>query len=633
MKHIKKVVTLFLAFAMVLSMSAVSVFAAAVPNEHTITVNNTDANGNHTYEAYQVFKGNLNANETILSDITWGEGVDGDAILAALVAANADSNSVLKGKFADLKVADPDATPPVKASTAVDVAKDIAKLGDDSTELDAVAKIIGDHLTSTKYAFSGSKDAKYTATVPTDGYYFIKDTTTKLPDGDTASKFMLNVVKDVEVNAKDTSMKPDKEIKETSANVKAGTAAIGDKVTFQVAIQVPDTTNYKKDFWFIMNDKLPEGLTFNKVDSIKTYAAADIDTTANYKVKSGATATATLENETDYAVTAAAKDSETYAAYTAPADKNAAVIAEGGQKIKVVFKDFKQFAETKVGDKNHIGEYVVIEYTAYVNDDAKYGVTGNKNEVTFTYSNDPNHDYDGDEPGPGSTDPTGVTPKDETKTYVTALEILKVDGSNKALEGATFEITGTAYNLTLVTAEKYTAADDGTYWKLKDGSYTTTDPETEGMNKTQYESTTQKYKKETVNKTVTEPVNTKITAISGADGKINVSGLKPGIYTVKETIAPDGYNLDSTEHKLVIEWTAPQGESASGGFALGDDSTEDWSMQENGALYKIQIQNNQGSVLPSTGGIGTVIFYVLGSLLVVGCGIVLISKRRMNSTK
>lgn len=450
MKSLRKIMALLIAMTMVIGMS-VSVLAA--DNEHTITINNSDANGAHTYEGYQVFKGNLNADESLLSDITWGNGVKGDDILADLIAANTDNGSPLKGKFATLK----------DTSTPAAVAKAIAALGDNSAELDAVARIIDGNLTTTKFSFTGNKANGYTATVPNDGYYFIKDTTDTLPNGDTRSKHMLNVVKNVTINAKDTSIKPDKEITGGTTNVKAGTAAIGDPVHFQVAIQVPDTTNFKKDFWFVMDDTLPTGMTFMQVDSVKTYAAADIDTANGYKVKSGASATATLTtppadaNAIGYTTTVApAGTNTTYGEYTAPTDNDAAVTAAGGQKIKVTFNEFKKFAETKYsGDKNHIGEYVVISYTAVVNDDAVYGATGNKNEVEFKFSNDPNHDYDGDD----ITDDTvvGKTPKDETKTLVTTIEILKVKGgTTNPLAGAEFEITGTAFNTTLVTAEKFT---------------------------------------------------------------------------------------------------------------------------------------------------------------------------------
>ena len=48
------------------------------------------------------------------------------------------------------------------------------------------------------------------------------------------------------------------------------------------------------------------------------------------------------------------------------------------------------------------------------------------------------------------------------------------------------------------------------------------------------------------------------------------------------------------------------------------------------ALNQVEIENHQGSVLPSTGGIGTTIFYIIGAILVIGAGVVLVTRRRMN---
>lgn len=76
-------------------------------------------------------------------------------------------------------------------------------------------------------------------------------------------------------------------------------------------------------------------------------------------------------------------------------------------------------------------------------------------------------------------------------------------------------------------------------------------------------------------------------------------------YELKETVAPEGYNV-LTENEVV---------------------------PMNNADQTVTVKNNAGTELPSTGGIGTTIFYILGSLLVVGCGIVLVSRKRMQNNK
>ena len=555
MKKMKKIFALLIAMVMMLGTMNMTVYAAT--NPHTITINNTDANGTHTYEGYQVFTGNLNAAEDVMSDITWGNGVDYTAIINALVTANADNTSPLKGKFDGITAGDASANPAVPQSSATDVAKKVAALGDNSAALDAFAAIVSEHLTSNKTEFAenpaGSK--KYTATVLSDGYYFIKDTTETLPEGDTSSKYILNVVKDVTINAKDTSLTPDKEILGGETNVKAGTAAIGDTVTFQVAIDVPDTTNYKDHFVFVMNDKLDPGMTFMGVKDVEIYDPDDVDKTANYKIKAGATPLTTL-NASGYTVTAKTGDGE-YSEYTAPATTKDAVEAAGGQNIKVVFNNFKTLAETQIPNsdpaENYIGKVLVVTYTAVVNDDATFGPTANKNEVEFVYSNDPNHDYTGDEPG--SSDPTGTSPESVTKTYVSALEIYKYEtenGNKKDLPGATFKVTGTdVLNFVKVTGETYITKDDfdaaesGTYtrvgtdiyYKLLDGNYTTTvagstvDGTT--INDTQYVKPIVAYVKVKVDDLVTEKAaDYTATATSNDDGLIEFKGLNAGTYTI-----------------------------------------------------------------------------------------------------
>lgn len=95
--------------------------------------------------------------------------------------------------------------------------------------------------------------------------------------------------------------------------------------------------------------------------------------------------------------------------------------------------------------------------------------------------------------------------------------------------------------------------------------------------------------------------------IDAGDGTgVNIRGLAPGTYWFEETVAPDGYNkLDVRKSVEVVK-----------------DATN---------TAEITVINEQGTVLPSTGGIGTTLFYVVGTMLVLGAGIVLITKRRIDA--
>jgi LPXTG-motif cell wall-anchored protein len=272
---------------------------------------------------------------------------------------------------------------------------------------------------------------------------------------------------------------------------------------------------------------------------------------------------------------------------------------------------------------------MVITYTTVVNKNADFSPTGNINEVYFDYSNDPNHDYDGDEPKPD--EPMGETVHDKTKTLLTNIEILKTgdNGTVRALEGAEFEIESEDYNVTLVTGEKFELDATGTYYKLTDGTYTTTEP-TEST-KSYYESTTNKYKKVTFTNAVTTPgEGKKVTVITGEDGKISLKGLKAGRYTIKETKAPEGYNVDPTTY-IVELGLSDNGFATAKIVKTYDNPKDSFAFDDNTATAKVTVDNKSGATLPGTGGIGTVIFYVLGSILVVGSGIVLISRKRMEN--
>ena len=614
MKNLKNLIALVLAFAMILT--CVSAFAEyGTVNQHTVEVT-SNGTGVHTYIAYQIFKGNLNATEGVLSDIQWGNGV-GSGFLAALQADDTCKTYI---------TADVD--------TAPEVAKVLEAQKDNAAFLKAFADVVAANkgTASDTKATPGTSPNKATLTVPNDGYYCIIDETTTLADGDTASKHMLQVVKDEKIVAKDTVITPDKKILDaqngaaTETKVAADSSAIGDTVTFNVDITVPDTTAYVDHFVFVMNDTLPAGITFTRLTSIKI-DGNDLPA-ANYEL------------------TAKTGDAE-YATYTVPTDPVAAV---GGQKIKVVFKDFKNYVETN----DLIGKTITVTYTGVVNDDAEYKATANENEVYFDFSNNPNHDYDGDEPD--SDDPTGVTPKSTTRTYTTSLKIKKVDQDNNVLAGAEFTLTGTSLNRTVVTGSMFvkdseTAQYDGSeyevdkttkYYKLKDGSYTTQDPATPNMNTTQYDNINEIWRKVTYAFDEVSSQQTTLVVTTDANGVAEFTGLREGTdYTLEETHAPDGYNKIDGTSNITIAWSDPEATNATspakdqGGFTLSETGSKTFGItwNETDKQFEVTIQNQSGATLPSTGGIGTTIFYILGSLLVVGAGVILVTKRRMGVEK
>lgn len=111
-----------------------------------------------------------------------------------------------------------------------------------------------------------------------------------------------------------------------------------------------------------------------------------------------------------------------------------------------------------------------------------------------------------------------------------------------------------------------------------------------------------------------------ITEITTNDtGKFSIQGLKPGVYWLEETAAPKGYNKLAKRIEVEIKQD---------GTLIVDKKSKD---ETNLPISQVNVENKSGTLLPSTGGMGTTMIYLVGAVLVLGSGIVLASKRRANS--
>lgn len=223
------------------------------------------------------------------------------------------------------------------------------------------------------------------------------------------------------------------------------------------------------------------------------------------------------------------------------------------------------------------GTKVVVEYTATLDSTAVLGSTGNPNEVYLKFTNNPNNTGD----GTAKPSETGETPKDKNIVFTYKVTANKVTSDKQALAGAAFELfkknaDGEYVSLGVVGATKNEA---GEY--VADANTTS----------------------------------------------FSWTGIDDGDYKLVEVVTPAGYNsvadieftVSATHDELADN---PALKSLTGGDLFkGEVST--------GAL-SANIVNRTGTELPSTGGMGTTIFYVLGTILVLGAAIMLITKRRMN---
>ena len=487
------------------------------------------------------------------------------------------------------------------------------------------------------------------------GYYLIIDTVSgDLEDGDAFSTYIVQVLGNVSIDTKKDVTSSDKKITADehpateggdanpgiSEDGKTDNVSIGDTVTFTITSKVPAHSTDYDYYYFIINDTLSDGLTFNGITSVKV----------------GDTEMKKLGGE------GVSAEQAEYALYT------------GDDAGEHTF----EIALLKANTADFAGKTITVVYTATLNENAVIGGDGNLNTESVTYSNNPNETYDGtqDDEKPGKPDstsdvPLGETPDSTTKTFTSGIKLQKLDQDKQALTGASFTIEGDSINKVVKNAETFDAAEDGTYYKLKTGAYTTQAPQTEDQmieapagatdgyvvaaadyegetitvggtkyrvvndgetpthilqkkNSELYDSTTQKYKK-TTTETVEETTNHVSQDLAvNADGTLNFEGLGAGTYVIKETVVPDGY---TKAQDVTVVITFDNENQTFTATVNNEEAAADATTN----LFPVDVINVAGNTLPSTGGIGTTIFYVVGALLVLGAGVVMITRRRMDA--
>ena len=223
-----------------------------------------------------------------------------------------------------------------------------------------------------------------------------------------------------------------------------------------------------------------------------------------------------------------------------------------------------KFANLKTIDGVKAGSRIRVEYTSTLNENAVLGKHGNVNKAKLQFSNNPNDSQNGE------TSPTGETPWDNVIVFTYKTVINKVDDKNQPLKGAEFTLSK----------------------KMKDGSTTT------------------------------------VAVVKDSEGTtFTFNGLDDGDYVLSETVTPAGYNkIDDITFTVTanhtITWegedrdtilTGLSGNAASGEITFtptGDKSELDTS-----------VVNKPGSSLPETGGMGTIVLYAAGAVLVIAAGV------------
>ena len=522
MKHIKKLASLLLVLVMVFALATT---AFAEETAYSITINNS-AEG-HTYEAYQIFTGDLHEVTTgegeaatttkVLSNIVWGSGVS-EAGQTALGDAAA------------------------KAETL-------------KTEADAkaFAKAVAPYLTTAAGSANTVTDGKYIISGLAAGYYLVKDQDGSLTgDADAYTEYIIKVVSDTTATPKSSVPTVEKKVADT--NDSTGVTSdwqdsadydIGDSIPFQLKATLANNVSSYTTYKVVFHDTLSKGLTYN--NDAKVYIGG---TETN-----GFTVTATVN-------------------------------ADGTTTLTVSCDDVKA-----LGAGN--SSVITVEYTAKLNENAVLGSAGNPNKVYLEYSNNPNKSESGE------NHETGKTPEDTVIVFTYQTIINKVDSENKPLTGAAFKL------------EKLIKGKDGAA-----DTWTTV-------------------KEFTVDETTTS---------------FTFSGLDDGQYKLTETKTPAGYNTIDPIY-FVIEATHDATADTPALTVLKayltDENGNKKTEVKDGETVNIDlgtvdltagsitttVVNKSGSELPSTGGIGTTIFYVLGGVLVLAAVVLLVTKKRMSGAE
>ena len=489
----KKAIAVILCLVMIMSMS-ITVFAEET---HTLTINNPTEG--HTYEAYQIFGGTLEkvsgTDTQVLTNIVWGK---------AIVGSDYDNSAALLSDIHDAATA-ADESSPMKKLLGVNNAASLAEamadnITTDSETLDALAAIFAKHIetgknTGTQEYVQAEKNY-YTISGLTPGYYLVKDQDNSLAgEYDSYTKFILRVIKDETVSPKSSIPSVDKTINDTidGTFTEHEDFDINDTAYYKWTGKLPSNLKDYETYYYKFYDKLPTGIEYVQFEQIY------------------------LEGHDGNVVHTFYDASEENAQL--PNGINAEI---NGKNVTLEFEDLWNLYPSILPTHK-----IVVKYSARVTRDALIA-DAMTNSVYVEFSNDPNAEGDGSK---------GKTPEDVAHAFTFQINVDKYDADNKEkkLEGAEFVLyyerteddAIVKYYAQVITEEMISAGTviNGTAVDADDLGVVygwTTDESAASVLDTDEK------------------------------GAISLRGLDEGIYYLKETKAPAGYNLMETPVKIEI---------------------------------------------------------------------------------
>ncbi len=657
MKKLAKVLSLALVLVMVLSLGG-----NAWAENHTITIKvPTNDKGVHTFSAYQIFTGTIEQGDDaaagIFTDETSGTSVYPDRTLfnaqwgsALTVPGDDDKSKARRGLFVEKLVDAFDDYPAftalvsdeggttVYSTDAADVAEAIGTIGDkiDATVLSSlIARFIADndiHPIKTAGRTSGAEQVALTE-LP-DGYYFIEDTVASgVTQPYAVSKYILQLLSDVTLKSKTEVPSSNKKVDDKNDSSTSEDAVtwqdsadydVGDTIPYKLTAFIPVNVFDTYDWYNLaFYDDMCDALDFNSDAKVTAYQIAGaIPENGRITREDRINGTALYLEDVDIDAETAIGDSSYTNGNKYRFDLGNMLAYDGGTNDYYLDLDSHPLDATAA--------YVVVEvaYTATLNNNAKINAAGNPNKSHIEFSNNPNDNTD-----------KGRTPDDVVTVFTFKAVINKVDGNNQPLNTADFRFDK------LLASYKVTADDVENKVYIVDGTkkYLLDKPEDGKV----YVKTSKGsiIKVEESEKTSNGNTVVPLTVIAADDPLTNVYVTIPldhaastnvfmthkidaGTYQITETVTPVGYN---PIEPFALELQATHDETADEP-KLTAVSAQGWTLNDNleTDTYTVtkNVINRSGNVLPSTGGVGTTLFYVFGSMLVIAAAVYFVTKKR-----
>ena len=562
------------AFAMIMALMMVFTLATTAFAADTTTLSvNTEGYADRTFNAYQIM--------TVTND--------GEAFNYSVVAA-----------YRDILVDALDIDTTGKDTVAIDnaILEAIGALSNSEAVIHFADKLYRGILAAEPAITPNITGWDGSAKTVEQGYWLIADVTEGLTN-ETNSLVILDTAgdADVTVNLKADVTDSDKKVDDENDSVSGEIAGsedgrswqdtadydIGDKVPFVVTGQLTnDVTSYNY-YSFKIVDTVSTGLTHLG----NTAEETNIQFLLNGKVQT--LKAAGTEGEADWVYEISGQTMTIYPNYGYTKNdgtKVEASAANGGDLLKL-------FPEGTAHDEIN-SSTLTLRYNCLLNENAVIGGEGNKNSAKVIVSNNPYGDG------------FGETPIDTTVTFTYNFEVDKVDPKGQPLTGAEFSLY------------KFVSEGQGTYTGTEAVAETAADAAKKGS-----------YFNHPAANSYGKFVLVDRLTINDAGTEFTFKGIDDGYYVLVETVVPDGYKgIEPVEFQVVAHHSNGQLTELKAVVKGGLTQTISGSTAT-GTLTAV-IENHSGSELPSTGGIGTTIFYALGSLMAVSAVVLLVTKKRMS---